>query len=327
MIPDPKRKNIAALLKLAVGSSLILILLSRVELEELWNTLRAVNLYYLALMFVLPHVTIGINSVKWQIFLRLLGLDPGFLRSYGLYLISSFFSNFLPTTVGGDAVRAYLLGSNSDKLPAVTAATIMERYVGLAAMVSLVPLVLLMPAATNNLPILWVLAPASLIGFVVVTAGLLSPRLRKSMTRFFRFGRMERVVTFLRSTQSALAHTANSAGALLSTYFLSLIFYVGAALTVWAAVMSVNASVGVGYLIATVPVILLVGMLPISINGLGITEAGFAMFLQFVGVPPAESVAVGLLIRARILVTALIGGVLFLRFRRPEDSTTIRSDD
>jgi uncharacterized protein (TIRG00374 family) len=114
---------------------------------------------------------------------------------------------------------------------------------------------------------------------------------------------------------------------LIIAYLLSLIFYVGAALTVWAAAMSVNANVDVWYLLATVPIVLLIGMLPISINGLGITEAGFAMFLQFAGVPPAESVAVGLLIRARIILTALIGGVVFLRFRRSGSTTNIQDND
>lgn len=320
------RKRLAPLLKLAFGLALILILLGRIELRELQRTIQSVNLYYLVLVFLLPHVTIGINTVKWQVFLRLLGLDPGFLRSYGLYLISSFFSNFLPTTVGGDAVRAYLLGSDSDNMPSVTAATLMERYVGLAALVSLAPLALLMPSAVNNLPSLWIFAPASLIGFILITVALISSRLRNSMAKLVPRGPMQRVIAFLGSTRSALAQTANSAGALLGTYLLSIVFYVGAALTVWAAAMSVHASVDIWYLIATVPIVLLVGMLPISINGLGVTEAGFAMFLQFAGVPPAESVAVGLLIRARILITALIGGAVFLRFRRSKHTTGVEAE-
>jgi len=163
MMVASNRKKVIALVKLAVGLGLIFILLTHIELHDLQHVFRSVDPYFLALMFVLPHVTIAINTVKWQTFLRLLGLDPGFVRSYGLYLISSFFSNFLPSTVGGDAVRTYLLGSDSDNIPSVTAATLMERFVGLAALVTLVPLVLLTPAAVNNLPVLWIFAPATVI--------------------------------------------------------------------------------------------------------------------------------------------------------------------
>ena len=60
---------------------------------------------------------------------------------------------------------------------------------------------------------------------------------------------------------------------------------------------------------------LVAGMLPVSLNGLGITEAGFALFLQLAGVPIAEAVGVGVLLRARLLVTGDVGGLLFLRYR------------
>ena len=69
------------------------------------------SVLHLAVMFVIPTLMILINTVKWQIFLRELGLRPGFIRLFVLYLhIATFFQQLPATMVGGDAARAYALG-------------------------------------------------------------------------------------------------------------------------------------------------------------------------------------------------------------------------
>ena len=78
---------------------------------------------------------------------------------------------------------------------------------------------------------------------------------------------------------------------------------------------SVGAEVEFYYLLAVLPLVWLAGMIPISLNGLGITEAGYAIFLQLVGVTPEDALTVALLVRFRLLITALLGGLVFLRHR------------
>ena len=217
--------------------------------------------------------------------------------------------------VGGDAVRAYALGKDTQDVSSVTAATFMERLVGLAALVSLVPLILLSSIVTERFPGLWLLAPACLVGFAIASFMLLSSRFDPLWRRLRKIQKLARLLEFLARTRKAVFRAAQSIRILIATYLLSLIFYVGAAGAVWAAAMSLGADVSMGYLMATVPLVLVAGMLPVSLNGLGITEAGFALFLQMAGVPIVDAVGVGLLLRARLLVTGLFGGLLFLRYR------------
>jgi hypothetical protein len=58
-------------------------------------------------------------------------------------------------------------------------------------------------------------------------------------------------------------------------------------------------------------------MLPISIGGIGVREAGYALLLGPYGVSPGEAVALGLLQYGGYLVVAAIGGVLLVVERRP----------
>lgn len=306
--------------KLAFGIALMTALIMRVDVSTLWQKIVTVDIFYLAIMFVIPHLMIGINTFKWQIFLRELGLHLKFNKLFGLYLIATFFNNFLPTMVGGDAVRAYALGQDTQDASSVTAATFMERLIGFAGLVSLVPLVLFSTIVTDRFPVVWLLAPVSLLGFAVASTMLLSSKFDPLWRRLRNFQKLARLLEFLARTRKAVYRAAQSIQILIATYLLSLLFYVGAAATVWAATISLGAEVSIWYLMATVPLVLVAGMLPVSLNGLGITEAGFALFLQLAGVPLVDAIGVGLLLRARLLVTGLFGGLLFLRYRSANTS-------
>lgn len=59
--------------------------------------------------------------------------------------------------------------------------------------------------------------------------------------------------------------------------------------------------------------LMLVGLLPISISGLGVSEVSSVFLLRYAGVHPADAVAWSLLLFSRTLFAALMGGVLELK--------------
>lgn len=82
-------------------------------------------------------------------------------------------------------------------------------------------------------------------------------------------------------------------------------------------------SIDILYLLAIVPVVLLAAFVPISLNGLGITEAGYVIFFQLIGIPLEDALGIALLLRIRLVITALLGGLIFLWYRsRPNQIAT-----
>ena len=182
--PEIKKRNaFFVLAKLTVGIGLIAALILRVDLSALLESIASVDLLYLTLMLVIPHLMIGISTLKWQLFLRELGLHLGFVRLFAIYLMGTFFNNFLPTMVGGDAIRIYALGRDAQDASSVMAATFLERLVGLAALVSLVPLVVLSKTVTDRFPAVWLVAATCIVGFGIATALILSSRMDCIMPR------------------------------------------------------------------------------------------------------------------------------------------------
>jgi uncharacterized protein (TIRG00374 family) len=104
---------------------------------------------------------------------------------------------------------------------------------------------------------------------------------------------------------------------LAKAFFLSLVFH---SLTI---VNTVAVAHAIGWdnppvldLFVVVPLILLVGALPLSPQGLGIQEGAFFYFLHAVGATESEAVAVALVLRAKSYVLALLGGCLLVATRR-----------
>lgn len=64
-------------------------------------------------------------------------------------------------------------------------------------------------------------------------------------------------------------------------------------------------------------------MIPVSVAGLGVREAGLVVSLQTYGVSPADALALSMLLLGKKIVRAGFGGLLELRhaFLRPDSST------
>jgi uncharacterized membrane protein YbhN (UPF0104 family) len=75
--------------------------------------------------------------------------------------------------------------------------------------------------------------------------------------------------------------------------------------------LAVGADVSLAKAAVVAPAVLAVGLLPISLNGLGTIELTFVFLLGFMGVGPDMALAVAILRRLVLLGQSLVGGVLY----------------
>ena len=72
----------------------------------------------------------------------------------------------------------------------------------------------------------------------------------------------------------------------------------------------------IGGLFMVVPLVLLVSMAPITPSGLGIQEGAFLFLLRRIGATEAEGLGVGLILRAKVFLLALVGALIWVKLRR-----------
>jgi len=302
--------------KLALGLAVIAWLVSRTDLESLWSTLRSIEWLWLIPVLLLPHLGILLSSMKWHALLRARGAHASQGMLFRLYMIGTFFSSFLPSMVGGDVVRVYQLSRAGCDSSVVVASTFLERFVGLVALITLLPLAAMQPKVSQALPGLWQFIALAAVGVAILSVVLFTGRAASAgeVDESAR-GLVARLQRILRRSRQQVQSYRGHTGSLAYGYVLSLVFYLSAGVTVWCATRAVGGTPDLLVIVSVTPLVLMLGLIPISINGLGILEAGYTWLLMSLGMTLSEALAVALVLRFRSLLTAGLGGMLFLAYR------------
>ena len=80
--------------------------------------------------------------------------------------------------------------------------------------------------------------------------------------------------------------------------------------------VAIGSPIILGYYFILLPIVWLVAMIPISINGLGLREGAFVVLFVSIGMSKEAAIAISVLFLAQAMLQGLIGGVLFLVHRK-----------
>ena len=290
-----------------LAAGLLALLLYLADWQELKSAFQQMTIGALLYLVLISALLIYISAFKWHFFLESFGAQIGILRLSRLYLVGYFVNLAVPSFVGGDAVRSWYAGKVAGQHQAF-AATILERYTGALAMVILACIfVWLTPGVTPQ--IVWLI-----LGITVALAAITILALSSNAMRLISEVSWARPVSkHLLKIQQALQLASRDTPLLCKSLGLSFLFHSVTVINTLAA----GAVVGwdnppLGELFVVLPLILLVGALPITPNGLGIQEGAFYYFLGGIGASPAQALGIAIILRAKSYLLALIGWLLWI---------------
>jgi uncharacterized membrane protein YbhN (UPF0104 family) len=244
-------------------------------------------------------ITQVLCTLRWQVLGRELGFQQSFLHFGQLYFIGMFFNLFLPTSVGGDVARAWYLNARSGRGVAAAVSVFVDRVSGLLLLLALAVAGSL--ACSVDLPG-WI--PACVWGAAGCAAlGLLTLPLASRLLS--RFDRLRRLI-------DGVQHFACRPRVVLQTSVLSLVAQVANVLVLWLLGIAIAAPVPTGYYWILVPMISLLTLLPISLNGMGIREGGMVLFLAPLGISPAVAMSLAFLWFSIFTAASLVGAGIYL---------------
>src|SRR5205085_475716 len=85
----------------------------------------------------LPARTQLVSTLRWQILARALGVGRPLRQLVGMYFIGMYFNLLLPSSVGGDVVRAWYLDGGSKRRLAAFASVFLDRLSGLLVLLAM----------------------------------------------------------------------------------------------------------------------------------------------------------------------------------------------
>ena len=241
---------------------------------------------------------------------------PWLLRAY---LVAYAAGQILPTSIGGDAVRAVETARrHPGRTGDVTAIVVLERGLGGAATVLLGAVGFALAVGRYDLgAYLWLellfVAGTLVLAFVFFSrsARPLLARLRPLLARL-------RLEDALRSFYDGV-HAFRERGRVLGIAFaLTLGMQAVRVLSIWAVARAVGIELSPRVFYVMGPLFFLVLLVPFTLNGIAVREAFFVSFLGSVGVAAEPAFAAGFLYFLVTVLLALPGGAILLweGFRR-----------
>jgi uncharacterized protein (TIRG00374 family) len=305
--PRAGRMRLLMFAKIATSTILLAWLLSRASLQDIFASIRRADVLVLLVAYSLDYVGWVINTFRWEVLLRALGVVPR--RSFLLmsFLVATFFNNLLPSTLGGDASRAYdcyrHVGGQA------MSSVLIDRLLGLLVLVIFA--LISLPFATqltNHLPLLAPWLAAGIAGLLLALWLIFFGRSWGVASRLLaRFP--ARLGSALGSVWSAFRVYRGKWRALLQALVLSVLLQALVILYFIVVAWALDLDVPASNFFLIVPLALFVMMLPISINGIGLRENTFAAMLAWYGVTTADAVAFAWLAYLGNLLFGLLGGV------------------
>jgi glycosyltransferase 2 family protein len=302
------------LARLAVSAALVGWLLARVDAHAVARQIGDVGLATVATILSLQFLNTALKSYKWQRLLDADGIHLSHSTAFASYMISTFFSLFLPTSVGGDAVRAVDATRRSGRAVATVTSVIADRVLGFAA-IGIVGLLALAAGSASALGARLLasggaLYVAVLLGSIALFAGW--PLRAIHALGVSRLPRIERLVAgAARSLESY-----RRSGRLAELLLLSIAAQAIVVVAVYVIGHSLGMPVSLGYFFVIVPLVGLVESIPVSIYGIGLRDVSYVYLLGLAGVPKSQALSLSVLYVMITVVYALFGGLIFA-LRRP----------
>jgi uncharacterized protein (TIRG00374 family) len=261
---------------------------------------------------------------RWFVVLRTGGVQVSYGAVVRQYLIGMFVGNFLPSTVGGDVAKVYLLG-RTHGYSAISASVLLDRLLGFGILATLaaVAIVIAHPNATvltllRTALLIVVAAALVAVGLTMAGSGGLSLRVSRFWPRARRWGDELRRLRL--AMLGGLRHPA-----VIYHAAMSVLVYFGLLSLVYQALVERLGGVRLGFVetLMVVSSVTVLSHVPISLNGLGVREQLHVVLFDPFGVSKEAAVAISLLLFAHALVISALGGVLWLRAERTSTPTPV----
>jgi hypothetical protein len=295
-------------LKFAVSGLLIWWLVSNVDIADVGRAVLSADTAFLfAALFLLLAMS-ALQAVRWSLIARILDIQPSFLKGWGIILIGNFFNQALPSIVGGDAIRVYLLQQSGFPVAPSISSVVLDRVVAFIGLVVVVALGQpIMFELIGDQPLRWgmplVVALGALLFIAAPTIDLLP------LPGFVARSVVARGIgRFAIDARKVLLTPAGIFPALA----LALAGHVGLSISVFLIALAVGIEVTLVHVLVLFPPVFLLSTLPISIAGWGVREGALVTAFSLIGVDEASALAVSILFGVGGLLAAIPGGFVWL---------------
>lgn len=223
-----------------------------------------------------------------------------------LQFIGLFFNSALPSSVGGDTVRIWLLKRAGFPLQRAISSILIDRSSAVVAMVIIVATAQPIYGDLLQSPTLHVSIVIALLVLLVAIPIVLF--LDVFPAKFQRYWLVRSVIGLIHDAQ--VVYLSWRKGALVVA--ISIMIQIITSLAYYLLATALNIEITFTACLVLLPVVILVTTLPISIGGWGVREAAAVILFGAAGVDPDGALTVSVAYGVSVLIMGAPGGILWL---------------
>jgi uncharacterized protein (TIRG00374 family) len=313
--------------QLAVSAALIIYLVWKVDIGQTTDVVASSNPLYLAAAAAIFVSTLVPFAWRWQVLLASKGIHEPLGWLTKLYFIGYAASQVLPTGIGGDAVRIVEHARRRPNRKGEAAgAVLMERALGSAATLVLVAVGLVLAIGRYDNVAVLIRIEFACVAATVIFGILVFSRKTNAFLQEHVFPRgaainLHRPLSAVWKALHGYRHQKRALGLVLGV---SVAVQFVRTVAIWLCGEAVGIHLSPLVYVILGPLLFLIMMVPITVNGLGVRETFFVFFLGRFGVDPDAAFAAGFLFFAVTILTAL-PGALILAWRSIRGGTAARA--
>lgn len=297
-------------LRVLASIFLLWLLFSRFDWLQMLPLLGQANWWWILLATGLFFGRLSITGWRWAIILGNFNIDEPWWRLTWINVVGLFWSNFLPSTVGGDGYRFLALQSKWEKYRVEIGSSILsDRVSGMLGLLFLHVVVAAFVFAD------WAQKPYLVAGEIVISLGtamvVLAWLFRQQLYSFY-FRIQDDIAPFFRKFLDVILRVLlllekQKKTSFLKATALSVVFAALLGSGIWCFFASLGIYPDFPQVLYAATLANIIGMLPISLNGLGSMEAVYVLALQ-AGISGNIVLLVALLARSLKLAVSLLSG-------------------
>ena len=286
-------------------------LIWKIDLSKTLHILAHANFGYFLGAVAIMVLSVWPMAWRWQRLLVARGIHDRLSWLVRAYFVAYTAGQVLPTAVGGDAVRIYETARrHPTRGGAVAGSVLLERALGGAATLALAAVGFALALGHYDVgAYLWI-EGAFVLGTVVLAVALFSRRMRPLLARTAPLLRKVRLERPIRSVYEGIHAYRDHPGLLFGVFALTLAVQTVRVLAIWLSGKAVGVDLSPRPYYVMGPLLFLVLLLPISVNGIAVRESFFVSFLGNLGVDADKAFATGFLFFVVTLALSLPGALL-----------------
>ena len=290
-------------IKLFVSSGILFFFFYTIDYNKIELIFKNINYNYLVLLFFLTIFRNYIGAVRFHYLIAIKKKIP-VIQLMKQYFIASFFNNFLPTAIGGDGVRVFLISKFGVSKTDTALFIIMERLIGFYSLIIIAFLSCFFWKAPQQIKTLILVMTC---GYTLMLMIIFLPKMNQLLEKFN--------INFFNKILNNIKLLRSNFKVIILTLLLSLFNQFISVMISYFVAEAINLEISMVVFLTLVPLVWFFTMIPISFGGVGLREISFVYLLALINISKESSIMISLGTYLTLIISGIIGMIYLLNDR------------